>query len=52
MKKKNLKSLNLNKKTISHFKQEEIKGGVTPLTPGITKEITDAISDLFCEEEE
>jgi len=43
MKKRNFRTLNLNKKTISKFEQEEIKGGVTPI-------VTWAYSKLFCEE--
>ena len=49
MKKKNLKSLTLNKRSISHFKQEEIKGGVTPLTPWIVTKTIEAASRLVCD---
>ena len=36
MKKKNLKSLTLNKRKISTFKSNEVQGGLTPLTPWTT----------------
>lgn len=49
MKKKNLKSLNLNKRSISQFKQEEITGGITPAVPIITYTITRTISYVLCD---
>lgn len=44
MKKRNFKQLGLNKKTISTFKQEEVKGGITPTTIWF-------FTKLLCEEE-
>lgn len=45
MKKRNLQKLSLNKKTISKFKQEEVRGGATPVALWL-------YSKLFCEEKE
>lgn len=41
MKKRNLQTLKLNKKTISTFKLEEVKGGVTPIATWMYSEILD-----------
>lgn len=49
MKKKNLKSLTLNKRAISHFKQEEVKGGITPIVPIVTYTVPLTISYFLCD---
>jgi len=45
MKKKNLKSLNLNKRSISNFKAQSVNGGSTPCTTTTTF-FTDEIVEL------
>ena len=43
MKKRSIKQLQLNKKTISTFNQKEVKGGITP--------VTWLLSEFICDKE-
>ena len=52
MKKRNLKSLNLNKRSISNLQQQEVKGGASILIPFNTCTILTVVSLIACPDPE